>query len=255
MMHVRVKALAIRFHPAQRVANRLGSHRLAACELLGLAEVECIVMNEDDLHAELSMIDENLCRNELSPAERASQTARRKAIYEELHPETRASVAGADARWNATDNLSTASFAAETAKVSSKDERTVRRDAERGEKVIPEVIDMITGTKLDTGTYLDKLKRLPPNEQVAAAKRDLALLRSQKTARPASRYGLRYFWGFWGCPSSAFSYFFLRTQAPFGFDRLKPSPARTQLLPRWQPLRCTRQPGRSGREAATIHHA
>lgn len=96
----------------------------------------------------------------MSPAERALQTARRKAIYEELHPETKAGVAGADARWNATDNLSTASFAAVTAKVSGKDERTIRRDAERGEKVIPEVIDMITGIKPDTGTYLDKLKKL-----------------------------------------------------------------------------------------------
>lgn len=34
------------------------------------------------------MIDENLCRAEMSPAKRASQTARRKAIYIELHPET-----------------------------------------------------------------------------------------------------------------------------------------------------------------------
>ena len=75
------------------------------------------------------------------------------------------------------DNLSTASFASETANVSGKDERTVRRDAERGEKVIPEVIDMITGTKLDTGTYLDKLKRLPPNEQVTVVKRDLSIIR------------------------------------------------------------------------------
>lgn len=157
-----------------------GSHRLAACERLGLAEVECIVTNDDDLHAELSMIDENLCRNELSPAERASQTARRKTIYLELHPET---AHGGDRKSDQVDKLSTRSFAEETASATGKDERTIRRDAERGEKVIPEVIDMITGTKLDTGTYLDKLKRLPPNEQVAAAKRDLAILRSQEKER------------------------------------------------------------------------
>jgi hypothetical protein len=49
----------------------------------------------DYLHAELAMIDENLCRVELSPSDRARQTARRKAIYLELHPETADHVAGA----------------------------------------------------------------------------------------------------------------------------------------------------------------
>lgn len=51
-------------------------------------------------------------------------------------------------------------FTADTAAKTGQSERSIQRDAERGEKVIPEVIDMITGTKLDTGTYLDKLKKL-----------------------------------------------------------------------------------------------
>lgn len=151
-----------------------GSHRLQAVDALGWHEVPCIVVDEDDLHAELAMIDENLCRAELTPADRAQQTARRKAIYLELHPETAAGSAGAEARWNATDNLSTASFASETAKATGKDERTVRRDAERGEKVTGEALDLVRGTKLNTGTYLDKLKRLPAEQQVAQVKRDLA---------------------------------------------------------------------------------
>jgi len=122
----------------------------------------------------LSAID--FCRNEFSPAERASQTARRKAIYLELHPETAEHVAGG--KGNATaDNLSPVpSFAASTAAMTEKDERTIQRDAERGSKVIPEVIDMITGT------YLDKIKRLPPNEQVIVAKRDLFKIRQNETA-------------------------------------------------------------------------
>lgn len=167
-----------------------GSHRLAACQMLGLAEIECIVTNDDDLHAELSMIDENLCRNELSPAEVAAHTARRKAIYEELHGPAKAIGAhaanAAMGNANASANLADA-FTAETAAATGKSERSVQRDAERGEKVIPEVLAMITGTKLDTGTYLDKLKKLPPNEQVVAAKRDLAMLRSQEKekAKPA----------------------------------------------------------------------
>ena len=56
-----------------------GAHRFVACDLLGHREIECIVVEDDDLHAELAMIDENLFRAELSPVDRARQTARRKS--------------------------------------------------------------------------------------------------------------------------------------------------------------------------------
>lgn len=112
------------------------------------------------------MIDENLCRAELSPADRATQTARRKVIYLELHPETAAGKAGAEARWNAADNLSVASFAAATAEAVGKDERSVRRDAERGEKVSEEALNLVRGTALDTGSYLDKPKRIDERGRV-----------------------------------------------------------------------------------------
>lgn len=157
-----------------------GAHRLSAILQLGLTDVHAIIVTDDDLHAELAMIDENLCRAELSPSDRARQTARRKAIYLELHPETAAGTAGAEARWNATDNLSTASFAAETANITGKDARTVRRDAERGENIIDDAMDLIRGTHLDTGVYLDKIKKLSPSEQMFAVRRDLAWHQSQE---------------------------------------------------------------------------
>jgi ParB-like chromosome segregation protein Spo0J len=159
-----------------------GNHRFEAQRQLGRGHVDAIIMIGNDKQAQLWEIDENLCRNELTPAERAAHVARRKAIYLELHPETAQFVAGGRARQEtASDNLS---FAAETAKATGRDERTVQREAERGEKVIPEVINLITGTKLDTGAYLDKLKRLPPNEQMTAAKRDLAA--DRRTSSPAA---------------------------------------------------------------------
>ena len=46
--------------------------------------------------------------------------------------------------------------------------------------VIAEVIDLIKGTPLDTGTYLDKLKRLTPNDQFKAANRDIAEVRRKE---------------------------------------------------------------------------
>jgi ParB-like chromosome segregation protein Spo0J len=159
-----------------------GAHRFEACKSLGLVEIACDVVTDDDLHAELAMIDENLCRAELSPSDRARQTARRKAIYLELHPETAHGDAGAAARWNADAKLAPA-FHADTAKATGNSERVVQRDAERGEKVLPEVMDLIRGTKLDTGAYLDKLKSMPGSEQFTAAKRDLSFLKQQDRDR------------------------------------------------------------------------
>lgn len=163
-----------------------GHHRLAACKRLGLVEIAADVIEADDLHAELAMIDENLCRAELSPADRAVWTARRKAIYLEMHPETGH---GGDRKSDQVENISTRSFAADTAERTGQTDRIVRMYAERGEKVIEEAINLIRGTKLDTGTYLDKLKGLRPNEQVTAAKRDLAHIRQQERER-ASRGGI-----------------------------------------------------------------
>lgn len=149
-----------------------GAHRLRAARKLGMETVPCVVVDDDDLRAELAMIDENLCRAELSPADRASQTARRKAIYLELHPETAQHVSGGMSRQGtASDNLS---FAAATAEAIGKTERTVQRDAERGEKVAEDALNLIRGTALDTGTYLDKLKRIDPTEQVETVQRALA---------------------------------------------------------------------------------
>lgn len=162
-----------------------GAHRLAACQQLGLAEITCAVVTDDDLHAELAMIDENLCRAELSPSDRASQTARRKAIYIELHPET----AIGTNQHSSLRQVGEPSerFTADTAKATGQSERTVQRVAERGDKILPEVLDMIRGTKLDTGTYLDKLKALPGSEQYKVASRDLLHLRNQDRQAMSAR--------------------------------------------------------------------
>jgi vacuolar-type H+-ATPase subunit I/STV1 len=125
------------------------------------------------LRSELAMIDENLMRAELTPADRAAQTARRKAIYLELHPET---AHGAVGRGGYDENSGQVvrSFSAATSEATGKDERTVRRDAERGEKICSEALTLVRGTELDTGTYLDKLKKLPVEEQLGTAQRALS---------------------------------------------------------------------------------
>jgi len=157
-----------------------GAHRLAACTSLGLIDIAAVIVTDDDLHAELAMIDENLCREELSPTERAQQTARRKAIYLELNPDTgrggdRKSIKVQSAEFDRGE-----SFVSRTAQATGKSASAVYLDVQRGEKIIPEVMELIKGTKLDTGLYLDRLKKLPPNDQYKAATRDLLQIKQQE---------------------------------------------------------------------------
>ena len=74
----------------------------------------------------------------------AALTARRKAIYEELHPETvSVTKRGGPGRGNKNDRQAGDSFAgsdrftSETAKKTGRSERAVQRDAEGGKNVIP----------------------------------------------------------------------------------------------------------------------
>lgn len=169
----------LRVRPAVRMVNGVegdafetiaGNHRLKAAIKAGLETVPCIVVDDDDLRAELAMIDENLMRSELSAADRAEQTARRKAIYEELHPETKH---GGDRQGGQVANFATSNFVKETASCVGKSERSIRLDAERGEKIVEEAIELIRGTELDSGVYLDKLKKAPAKDQVSMVQKAL----------------------------------------------------------------------------------
>ncbi|XWN29734.1 MAG: ParB N-terminal domain-containing protein [Devosia sp.] len=155
----------------ERIVLVAGAHRLAAMKLLGW-ETAMLPILPDHVDHRLWEIDENLCRSELTPTERADLTARRKAIYEELHPET---VNGSNqyTRVGQLGQPSADRFTQETAKVTGQSERKVRRDAERGAKVCEEAKALIKGTPLDTGAYLDRLKKLSPEEQVSMINREL----------------------------------------------------------------------------------
>lgn len=163
-----------------------GAHRLRAARKLGLDSVPCLIVNDDDLRAELAMIDENLMRSELSPALRAQQTSRRKAIYEELHPET---AHGGDrgASRQVGDLNDAERFSTETAAATGRSERSIQRDAERGERISERALSMVAGSHLDTGSYLDKLKKLGPSEQEARVQRELAAPRKPVSPAPEPR--------------------------------------------------------------------
>ena len=149
-----------------------GRHRLEAAKLLGWDEIDCHVCDMDELHAELAEIDENLIRNGLTDIELAEQYARRKRIYETLHPETKArNLAGHVSNYaSSNDNLSleVKPFAEDTAEKTGMSSRTVQRYVRIGEKLTQETKDILTGSRITRHNLL-KLTRLEPVQQADAA--------------------------------------------------------------------------------------
>ena len=82
--------------------------------------------------------------------ERAEQIARRKAIYEALHPETRKGVAQAigmhsSLGHNVTDNLSV-TFVEDTAKKTGANERSIYRDVQIATRIPDDVRELLRST-------------------------------------------------------------------------------------------------------------
>jgi hypothetical protein len=118
-------------------------------------------------------IDENLARNDLTAAERAKHTHERKRIYERAHPETKPTKKGGPGRGKRTrrqlgDESSGVPerFTKDTAAKTRQSERTIQRDARRGET---KRIEEIEGTCLDSGAEIDAIRQL---QQLDPAKAD-----------------------------------------------------------------------------------
>nr|WP_272481828.1 MT-A70 family methyltransferase [Hyphomicrobium sulfonivorans] len=186
----------------------MGHHRLAAAKLLGWETIRATVLPDDmtDDELQLAEIDENLARGDLSPAERAIHVQRRKAIYEQQHPEAKHGATGRRGKKDA----NFASFADDTASKTGRSKRSVAQDSTRAMKI--ERIADVVGTVLDKGDELDALAKLPPErqeqviEKAKAGERVSAKVEARKhkrsqieaktahkiTALPDKRYGVIY---------------------------------------------------------------
>lgn len=152
----------------ERYLLSAGLHRLEAARALGWSAILGFVESGDDLDAELWEIDENLCRAELTPADKALFTFRRKEIHLLRHPETAHGSPGVSRQVGDTRERSQAErFTAATAKATGQSERAVQRDAERGEKISERALRQLRGTRHDTGKILDRLKGLSEDQQLA----------------------------------------------------------------------------------------
>lgn len=171
-----------------------GMHRVKAFRMLGHSTIPAIIRELDDLHAELMLIDENLCRSEFSPAERAMSVSRRKVIYLELHPET---AHGGDRKSEAAKSSGqhghliddNRRFTEATADSTGIGERTIRRDATRGEQLGADTLRKIVGTSLDKGEELDALAKIsePKRDELIAR----AVAGETVTAKPAVKQEIR----------------------------------------------------------------
>ena len=75
---------------------------------------------------------------------------------------------------------SAVAFTEDTAAKTGAAIRTIRLDAERGRKIDDAALDLVKGTDLDTGTYLDKLKSVPREEQVKTVRDKLREMRERQ---------------------------------------------------------------------------
>ena len=117
-----------------------GGHRLEAARRLGWETIEAKVWTDvTDDWARLMEIDDNLAGAEMNALDTAVFLATRKAVYERLHPETRRGMAGAAARWDATEPSSVA-FVAVTAEKFGLTDRQVRKIVAAGVKLGPDEI-------------------------------------------------------------------------------------------------------------------
>lgn len=137
-----------------------GHHRVEAHRRLGLTHIEAnLIEAGTHIETELIEIDENLCRAELTPAQRAAAIKRRKQIWEALHPNT-----GSNCASIACSRGQPKQFAAETAAVTGEPKSSINRHLARAD-ALGEDLAHVAGTSLDKGVELDALKALPVAER------------------------------------------------------------------------------------------
>jgi ParB family transcriptional regulator, chromosome partitioning protein len=146
--------------------------------------------------AELSEIGENLVRSPLTPAQGASAICRGKAIYEELHSETKGGDRRGLARQGSANEKS--AFAESTPDAIGESRRSVEITAARGE-ALGDDLGAVMGTSLDNGVELGALAKMPKDELRDRSSQyksfhwlqGLIMLKLTKHQPRSSRYGLR----------------------------------------------------------------
>ncbi len=158
-----------------------GLHRLTACKLLGLNQIECkIIPYEDADHSRLAEIDENLIRSELDALERAELWLERDQILERLG--LRAKPGDNQYKHKGSEIISPPSKTTlELAKEAGYTERTFQQGKQIAKSIVPEVKEVIRGTPIaKSPTALLKVARAGTKESALAKQ-------AEKAAQEAKR--------------------------------------------------------------------
>ena len=131
-------------HPAYVLIA--GLHRLRAFEQLGRATIPARVLSERSTdEARMDEVLENLGRNELTALDRAQHLDELKVVYERMHPETKAGVAGGKARQGTATEIF--SFAESTAEKIGLSQRAIRIAVKIWTGLTPDSRRRLVGTK------------------------------------------------------------------------------------------------------------
>lgn len=144
-----------------------GLRRLEACKQLDWDEIPVNVIEIYDLDIELAEIDENLVREDLTVLERAEQLERRKWIWEQKYPETKAGVAGGKARQGTA--TADSAFAENTAKSTGSGVRTIQEDVAIADGIPADLREQLKGT--DQADSKEDLKALARRKNDPAVQR------------------------------------------------------------------------------------
>lgn len=134
-----------------KIALLAGGHRLTAARELrdegleGFDRIGVVCWDCSDDFAQLVEIDDNLAGAEMSPLDTAIFLARRKQVYERMHPEAKAQVgAGLVAkRWDTADTMSVVSFAEAVSQQMGVSDRHVRRLVRAGTVLDPRDVHLL----------------------------------------------------------------------------------------------------------------
>lgn len=142
-----------------------GLHRLEAAKVLGWDKIPATVFALGDLEAELAEIDENIMRANLTILEESLCLARRKEIYEELHPETK--YENRPGRRGKND-VNVTSFIQDAAEKVEKSQKTVSTRARIGIQLAP-IADKLKGTLIENNqSELLELTKIMEEDPVEA---------------------------------------------------------------------------------------